>query len=89
MLRKAAQVECNSTQLDYAGLNSAEEMTLIKELERFPDVVEAAEAAREPAGIAHYLLELCRAFNGFYHEHRVVGSNLEAERLGCCGLHAR
>ncbi|HHT27549.1 MAG TPA: arginine--tRNA ligase [Firmicutes bacterium] len=81
VLRKAAQVECNSTQLDYAGLNSAEEMTLIKELERFPDVVEAAEAAREPAGIAHYLLELCRAFNGFYHEHRVVGSNLEAERL--------
>jgi arginyl-tRNA synthetase len=80
VLRKAPQVAAQRT-LDFAQLNSPEEVALIKELERFPDVVAAAEESREPAGIAHYLLDLCRSFNGFYHEHRVVGSELEAERL--------
>lgn len=85
VLRKAftevkAEVQA-AAELQLDALTSPEEVALVKELARYQDVVATAETTREPAVIAHYLLDLCRAFNGFYHVHRVVGSDLMAERL--------
>jgi arginyl-tRNA synthetase len=44
------------------------EMELAKALSRFPERVEAALAESEPSLITRYILELCAAYNGFYHD---------------------
>lgn len=67
--------------LCFEKLSAPEEAALILELERFPDVLIQCEAGRDPVALARYLLELCRVFNGYYHQHRVMGSDAMAERL--------
>jgi arginyl-tRNA synthetase len=61
-----------------------EERDLIKRLTDFP--VSAAEAAerRSPHAIPIYAIRVADDFHRFYHEHRVVGSETEAFRLGIC-----
>ena len=44
------------------------EMELAKALSRFPERVEAALAEYEPSLITRYILDLCAAYNGFYHD---------------------
>ncbi len=80
VLRKAG-VQLKMDKLNIGLLNAAEEVALLREIERFPAVVVECVEARDPAGLAHHLLELCRAFNAFYHVHRVVGSESMHERL--------
>jgi arginyl-tRNA synthetase len=81
VLRRADTAILSATELDTEALVEPEEMALLKELGRFGAVVASAEAGREPSVVARYLLELCRVFNGFYHAHRIIGSDLMAERL--------
>jgi arginyl-tRNA synthetase len=79
VLRKAPEERVGN--LHFEELVAPEEVTLVKELERFPDAVLSAESTREPSAVARHLLDVCRAFNAFYHAHRVVGSELMSERL--------
>ena len=44
------------------------EMELAKALSRFPERVEAALAEYEPSLITRYILDLCAAYTGFYHD---------------------
>ena len=44
------------------------EMELAKALSRFPERVEAALAESEPSLITRYILDVCAAYNGFYHD---------------------
>lgn len=59
----------------------AEEHALVKELARFPDIVEQAVRDYAPNGIAHYAYTLAQTFNEFYHKEKVIGSEREAFRL--------
>lgn len=79
--RKAPESVRPVGDLRTAALVTPEETAVVRELDRFSDVVAAAEVAREPSVVARYLLDLCRAFNGFYHSQRIVGSDLMPERL--------
>ncbi|MGI6081388.1 MAG: arginine--tRNA ligase [Limnochordia bacterium] len=81
VLRRANAEVLPAAELNTSALTEPEELALVKELARFEAVVASAEAGRDPSAVARYLLELCRAFNGFYHAHRIVGSELMAERL--------
>ena len=45
---------------------------LMRELSRYPDVVEAAGNTLEPHLIAHYLREAATAFHGWYHASPVL-----------------
>ena len=45
---------------------------LMRELSRFPEVVEAAGASLEPHLVAQYLRELANAFHGWYHASPVL-----------------
>ena len=61
-------------------LDHADELHLIKEVARFPDVVSDAARQREPHRIPFYLLDLAREFHAFYHNHRFLGENPERTR---------
>ena len=61
-----------------------EERDLIKRLTDFPTVAAEAAERRAPHGIPIYAIRVADDFHRFYHEHRVVGSDEEAFRLGLC-----
>lgn len=53
-------------------LDDAPALELLRELSRFPEVVEAAGATLEPHLVAQYLRELAQAFHGWYHASPVL-----------------
>ena len=59
-----------------------EERDLIKRLLEFPQVVAEAAERRAPHAVPIYAIRVADDFHRFYHEHRVVGSETEAFRLG-------
>lgn len=67
-------------------LTQPEEITLVKKLVEFPDIVESCTATYEPHRLADYLHDAAGLFHKFYHQHRVVTDNklLTAARLGLC-----
>lgn len=64
-------------------LESSEELSLIKFLGQFPEVVEGSALNFEPHRITYYLQELAGLFHSFYNKHRVIGEDpeLSAARL--------
>ena len=61
---------------------SPEEKDLIKRLVEFPEVVAEATERRGPHALPYYAIQVADDFHRFYHEHRVLGSEEEAFRLG-------
>lgn len=57
---------------DLSLLTEADDLALLKNLDRYPDTVEAAAHAREPQRIPTYLKELASEFHGYYHKVKVV-----------------
>ncbi len=62
-----------------AGLG-IHEQELIKELGKFPSVIEAAAQAFSPAHIANYVYELAKLYNKFYHEEAILKATDETTR---------
>jgi arginyl-tRNA synthetase len=64
-------------------LETPEEISLIKSLAAFPDVVEASALHFEPHRIPFYLQDLAGLFHSFYNKNRVIGEDpeLSAARL--------
>jgi arginyl-tRNA synthetase len=69
------------TGVDLGELDEPEEIDLMKELARFPDVVMRAAEALEPHRVTGYLEGLARLAHGWYHKYRVLGEPQEAARL--------
>lgn len=71
LLRQAAEKELAHdparAQAALDRLDDAPALELLRELSRFPEVVEAAGATLEPHLVAQYLRELAQAFHGWYH----------------------
>jgi arginyl-tRNA synthetase len=72
---------------DASALVLGEEIALIKKLLEFPEVVEAAAAAREPHHVAYYLREVAGLWNPYVQDgvhHRVLSDDaaLSQARLG-------
>lgn len=57
---------------DVGRLNLAEEVALIKEISRFPEVVAGAAQTLEPHRLTFYLNDLAGIFHNYYNKHRVV-----------------
>jgi arginyl-tRNA synthetase len=62
-----------------------EERDLIKRLADFPVIAAESAERRAPHAIPIYAIRVADDFHRFYHEHRVVGSETEAFRLGLVG----
>ncbi len=57
-----------------------EERALVRVLALFPERVEEALAEYEPSVITRYILDLCAAFNRFYHECQILSAGDESVR---------
>lgn len=53
---------------DYSLLGENEEKELVKLLSKFEEVLESAGEGQKPSIVAHYLLDLAKQFNNFYHQ---------------------
>ena len=53
-------------------LNTTHELSLIRRLSNFPELLDAAAQALEPHQIAHYLRELAGDFHTYYNAHKFV-----------------
>ncbi|MBI5216979.1 MAG: arginine--tRNA ligase [Ignavibacteriae bacterium] len=71
---------------DLLLLNQAEEISLMKKLADFPDIVESCAATFEPHRLADYLHDVAGQFHKFYHFHKVVTEDipLTAARMSLC-----
>ncbi len=79
ILRKSGRSK--KVKCDYSKLSRPVEERIITLLEHFPSITKSALAEHHPHIVAQYLLRLCRSFNEFYHDCKVIGSPEEAERL--------
>ncbi|MCD6448691.1 MAG: arginine--tRNA ligase [Thermoplasmata archaeon] len=76
ILRKVRYEGCEQPEYEHES-----EIALIKMLATFPEIVKESIKARNPSAIAEYVYELASAFNAFYRDCRVIGSEKEKERL--------
>ena len=65
---------------DLSLLVTDEDLALAKLLASLPQVVQDAAEQYEPSFLARCLLDLCGAFNNYYHAHRIVGDDAELTR---------
>ncbi|MBF0448959.1 MAG: arginine--tRNA ligase [Magnetococcales bacterium] len=57
---------------DLSRLESESELSLIRLLGAYPELLEGAAANREPHRVPYYLMELASAFHTFYNSHRIL-----------------
>jgi arginyl-tRNA synthetase len=67
-------------EIDPSLLDHEMEVSLLRDIARFPAVVEESAEQLEPHGIATYARDLADAFNRFYRECPVLSSDVPAER---------
>ena len=58
-----------------------QEISLIKKLAEFPEIMKKAATQINPVILANYAFDLCQKFNEFYHSCPVIGSEEESCRL--------
>ena len=72
VFRKAGEPEVDWASVDLSPLIEAEELELIKSVDRFPEVVRTAARDFAPHLLAEYALDLSRSFHAYYDKHRVL-----------------
>ena len=79
---RMAQQEHGITLPAYKDINASvlsepEEMTLIKLMARYPEVIEGAVTSLEPHRVTFYLNELAGVFHSYYNKNKVISDNRE------------
>jgi len=71
---------------DLSLLSQPEEISLMKLLSEFPEIVESCAVTYEPHRLAEYLHDVAGSYHKFYHEHRVIGEDLKitSARIALC-----
>ncbi len=69
-LRKAEGLE--EAEIDYSALGDDYAQELLRQLSRFPNTVKEAANRYEPSLITRAVTELCKAYNKFYYENRII-----------------
>jgi arginyl-tRNA synthetase len=64
----------------FEGEAGTEIWSLIMLAERFDEIVAQCAAAAEPANLAKYTFNLARAFNLFYHRHRIIAEEDQTKK---------
>jgi arginyl-tRNA synthetase len=65
---------------DLARLTLSEEMSLIKQLSLFPEVVEDSARFLEPHRITYYLTQIAATFHNYYNHHRMIQEDTDLAR---------
>ena len=72
ILRKADEQCIDFNDCTSAGGCQPEETEIIKALCDYPNIIAAAGENFAPSVIANYTYELCKSFNGYYHDHSIL-----------------
>ena len=78
VLRKAEARPVAET--DWNALTNDEAQALLKELAGFPDAIREAADRYEPMAVSRQIIEIAKAFNKFYYEHRILDGEAGAIR---------
>ena len=62
------------TKIDYSRLCDPQSQAVLKLLGEFPSAVLHAQAANEPFYVTRHVIELCKAYNRLYFEHRILNA---------------
>lgn len=57
-----------------------EELVLVKELAKYPEVLESSATNYDPSNLASYVYNLAKAYHRFYHEQRILTAETEAAK---------
>lgn len=60
---------------------TSEEEELLRNLAKYPEIIEMATAELAPHYICHYLFSLAQSFNTFYNSNKIISSDNEAFRV--------
>ena len=71
-LLRRAEIDWATADKDYSALNNDEAFAAAKLLYAFPDTVQKACDKNEPYLITRHVIELAKAMNRFYYEHRII-----------------
>jgi arginyl-tRNA synthetase len=71
-LLRRADAAWADTAPDYAALDNAEAFAAVKLLQGFPETVQRACEKNEPCLVTRHVIELAKAMNRFYYEHRII-----------------
>lgn len=81
VLAKAHELGIDSTTPLEANIEtSAKELSIIQIIHRFPEIVQSAAQARNPAFVANYAYELAKEFNQFYHDFSILKETDNSKR---------
>ncbi|ADI84647.1 arginine--tRNA ligase [Geobacter sulfurreducens] len=75
-------------QASLESLGTPEELTLVKLLSSFPEIVEGSALNFEPHRITYYLQELAGAFHSFYNKNRVITEDADLTGARLLLLHS-
>ena len=77
ILEKAASIKFGETN---PVVTSDEEANLLKVLSKYGEAVKEAIREYEPSVVTRYIIDICTAFNKFYHNCQIVSAENEAVR---------
>ena len=77
-LLRRADFDFSAQEKDYSALDNAEAFAAAKLLFGFPEVVSKACEKNEPYLITRHTIELAKAMNRFYYEHRIIDEDKAA-----------
>ena len=60
---------------DWSALNNDDAQAVIKALSQFPAAVADAAARYEPMSVTRQIIEIAKAYNKYYYEHRILEGN--------------
>jgi len=69
---RKSELDLSKATPDFEGLNNPESIAVTDCLERFPEVLRSCVERYEPCYLARYLVELCREYNRFYLNNRIL-----------------
>ncbi|MEK7144148.1 MAG: arginine--tRNA ligase [Patescibacteria group bacterium] len=71
ILRKS-DVRCRMSNVNFSLLNTKEDTNLMRQLARFPEIIEEAADKYNPQILVRYSLDLARTFHNFYEKERII-----------------
>lgn len=80
VLAKAPSFKGLSSKAVYSNLDS-EELSILRSLVKFPDVIKEAAENFAPNLLCNYLYDLAQKYNGFYNKDKIIGGDNETLRL--------
>ncbi len=69
VLKKAPE---NTAEPDYEALSNDEAQAVLKQISLFPEAIRKAQTDNEPSTVTRATVEVAKAFNKYYYEHRIL-----------------